>query len=301
MEHRSLPDTGDADGGRCPVCDGASDSWLTVRSHSLLRCRRCRHGWLAGAADPEGLAAVYDADYFEGDQDGYPDYLGTEPVHRRRARVSLDALGALAVPPGRLLDVGCAAGFLLDEARKRGWQVAGAEPSRAMREHARRRLGEDAVVPHGCAHLTRPLRPFDAVTLIQVLEHAPGPPRESLSRIAGQLRPGGVLLLETWDADSWTARAAGRHWQQLSPPSVRHWYTRPSLERALSSVGLSIVEVTCPGKVVELDHVLWLAQSRYLGRIAAAARTLLGRLGGRHLALPYRLDDLIRVLAVKTH
>ena len=63
------------------------------------------------------------------------EYLSEEAGRRATANRLLDLIGA-HVPRGRLLDVGCGHGLLLDEARERGYDTVGpgAEPrGRALR------------------------------------------------------------------------------------------------------------------------------------------------------------------------
>ena len=77
--------------------------------------------------DPMELYALYGETYFHNDQSGvvgYTNYLKDEPNIRRTFAGRLKRLSQV-VQPGKLLDVGCAAGFFLDEARKIGWQVQG--------------------------------------------------------------------------------------------------------------------------------------------------------------------------------
>ena len=118
----------------CEACGNArTGAWLIARGYELVRCPSCGHGQQTARADIAALRRRYDHDYFFGDPDGYADYLSAEPAHRINARRHLDVVERLARPPGKLLDVGCAAGFLLDEARAAGWVVAGVEPSRRWR------------------------------------------------------------------------------------------------------------------------------------------------------------------------
>src|SRR5919197_1902241 len=67
-------------------------------------------------------------------------YLAEEAGRRATAAHLLDLIGE-HVGTGRLLDVGCGHGLLLDEARGRGYEVVGLELSRAAVRHARDVLG----------------------------------------------------------------------------------------------------------------------------------------------------------------
>ena len=67
----------------------------------------------------------------------------TEEAGRRATAARLLDLIAAQVPAGRLLDVGCGHGLLLDEARRRGYDTVGLELSREAARHAREALGLD--------------------------------------------------------------------------------------------------------------------------------------------------------------
>jgi SAM-dependent methyltransferase len=113
----------------------------------------------------------------------------------------------------RLLDVGCSSGAFLLSARKLGFQVEGVEPSADAAQTAR---GMGLQVFNGFLEQARyPDASFDAVTLIEIVEHV----RDALALMrecARILRPGGVLLVTTPNAHSWTARSMGHRWAGFS-------------------------------------------------------------------------------------
>src|SRR3954452_6818432 len=94
-------------------------------------------------------------------------YLDEEVGRRATARRLRDLIGA-RVPAGRLLDVGCGPGLLLDEARRCGYAPVGLEVSRAAARHATEVLGLD--VRGFPFEACEPLERFDVVVLADVLE-----------------------------------------------------------------------------------------------------------------------------------
>src|SRR5688572_25109555 len=92
----------------------------------LYVCSAC--GTVAQDGVPHGAALLA---LYRDMQDGA--YLEEEAGRRATARRLLDLIERQVPPPGRLLDVGCGHGLLLDEARTRGWSVLGLEPSVAAR------------------------------------------------------------------------------------------------------------------------------------------------------------------------
>jgi 2-polyprenyl-3-methyl-5-hydroxy-6-metoxy-1,4-benzoquinol methylase len=162
-------------------------------------------------------------------------YLGEEPGRRATAAHLLDLIGA-RVASGRLLDVGCGHGLLLDEARSRGYETVGLELSRSAARHAREALGLD--VREQPVESFIDLDGFDVVVLADVIEHLDDPVA-AVDRCAGLLRPGGVLCVVTPDPSSVTARLAGRRWWGFVPAHAC-LLPRATLRELLSARGLVI-------------------------------------------------------------
>jgi SAM-dependent methyltransferase len=219
----------------CPVCAGPTAAERRFGDVPLRRCADCGFTLLVGDVDPD----LYGDRYFETYAGG--DYLAHEARRRRESRLRLRLLARVAPPPGRLLEVGAAAGFFLDEARTAGYDGKGVEPNPAMAAFARARLrldvrtgtlGETALDPGS----------FDAVCAFHVLEHIDRP-LEAARSIHGALRPGGHLLVEVPNAESATARRRGAHWPPLDlPHHVGHHGPR-SLRTLLERAGFQVLLV----------------------------------------------------------
>jgi SAM-dependent methyltransferase len=162
-------------------------------------------------------------------------YLAEETGRRATAAHLLD-LVAEHVAGGRLLDVGCGHGLLLDEARRRGFDVVGLELSRSAARHAREALDldvrevplEEFAVWDG----------FDVVVLADVLEHLDDPVA-AVERCARLLAPGGALCVVTPDPSSLTARVAGRRWWGYVPAHAC-LLPRATLRELLGEQGLVV-------------------------------------------------------------
>ena len=234
-------------GTACRVCDGelvllvsgngnghlAADAFAPSshepgRHGDLLTCVEC--GTVQQPALPAG-AQLHDL-YRDMRDDAY---LAEETGRRATAATLLDLIGE-HVASGRLLDVGCGHGLLLDEARRRGYDVVGLELSRAAARHAREKLGLDVrEVP---LEEFASWESFDVVVLADVIEHLEDPV-EAVERCARLLRADGALCVVTPDPSSVTARMAGSRWWGYLPAHTC-LLPRATLRELLGAQGLFV-------------------------------------------------------------
>lgn len=140
--------------------------------------------------------------------------------------------------PGKVLDVGCGRGLLLNKLREHGWETFGTELSEEAADYARNALHlpvttqelEDA--NFGDAE-------FDLVVLWHVLEHVRAP-RAMLQEVSRILKPGGLLLIAVPNFGSWEARMSDKGWFHLDVPRHLTHFTPATLEGALGEAGLRI-------------------------------------------------------------
>lgn len=244
------------------------------------------------------LLANFSAGYFEGAEvpGGYDDYAADEPLHRRNSRRRLTnvAKHRRGRPPGAMLDIGCAYGYALDEARSQGWTVVGVEPSPSAAQRAAA-LGIRVFHDAGAALAEYP-EGFDVVCMCQVLSHVEDPV-SAVTSAAKALKPGGLLFIETWRRDAFLARLAGRRWHVISPPTVVWLETSASIRRLLDQVGLDVVGWTRGRKTVSVGLVASILDDRPLpGPFAGAARRLTRSRWARS-SLFYPFADLVWVTA----
>lgn len=238
----------------CNQC-GSQDvhPFLPSNGLGLVQCANCRLVFVGSRPEASDLYALYDESYFHNDESGivgYSHYLKDEANIRKTFARRLRRLEQF-VQPGKLLDVGCAAGFFLDEAHKHGWQVQGVDVSNFVVQYARERFGYD-VRQGSLLDQDYPTGDYDLVTLWDVIEHVPDP-KAYIAEIATLLKPGGILSLATPDIESIPARLTGTRWvgYKLSEEHV-YYFSQQTLSRLLESAGFEIVRVQHVGKYVTL-------------------------------------------------
>jgi SAM-dependent methyltransferase len=227
----------------------------------IERCLACGHMQLDRFPSDEELAAAYAAAASD-------DYVEEEAGQRATAREALERIER-HVEPGRLLDVGCWVGFLMAEARDRGWDTLGLEPSEFASTFARERLGLD-VRRTGLLEADLPEGEFDAVVMGDLIEHLVDPHR-GLVHLRRALRPGGVVYMAVPDAGSRVARLMGPRWWSVIPTHVQY-FTRPSLFTLLRRCGYAPVWSGTAPKAFSVRY--------YLERIGGYSRPVAAALTG---------------------
>jgi 2-polyprenyl-3-methyl-5-hydroxy-6-metoxy-1,4-benzoquinol methylase len=234
------------------------------RHGDLLQCREC--GTVQQPILPKG-DQLHDL-YRDMRDDAY---LSEETGRRATANRLLDLIAA-HVPNGRLLDVGCGHGLLLDEARNRGYETLGLELSREAAKHARDALNLDVreLPLESFSEGTNGDSPggFEVVVLADVLEHLDDPV-DAIDRCAQLLRPGGVLCVVTPDPSSLTAKLAGARWWGYLPAHTV-LLPRRTLRELISARGLVIS--------ADVPFVRTFAAKRWVGGLAERLGPLSGPL-----------------------
>lgn len=167
---------------KCRLCDGTVALYASSvyrykeQIFDLVRCSKCGVVSVSPFPDDETVKGFYTDEYFQQDYsfgivEG--DYLSSEAVRIDEYRRILSKIASLT--DGRkLLEVGCAGGGFLKEARSQGWQVTGVDISEWAVKTAKELFGLD--VKQGTLEQMKfPDASFDVVFFGDLLEHLPNP------------------------------------------------------------------------------------------------------------------------------
>lgn len=145
---------------------------------------------------------------------------------RKYAREILDLL---PIKKGHLLDVGCGLGWVVAEAKKRGFLAMGIDPKKDYVRIGRRYLRANLKVASLENFTTK--KKFDVVVAKHVLEHIVKP-GEFLAKTRHLLRPGGYLVVACPNIRSLMAWIFRQRWYGLCP-SEHVWQFTPKILRLL--------------------------------------------------------------------
>ena len=186
----------------CDVCGASStlEPWLEVSlcgvyDRFIHRCRACGFRQVRPRLTAHELSRLYPADYFDATATvGYGDYA-REAQRRARDAYFLTKRLRRQTSAGRVLEIGCALGFLLAPLKRAGWDVDGVDASAFATYYARTRFG--LRITCGTLEASRfPDAAFDLVVQKDLLEHV-SRPREHLLETRRIMRPGGEVWLIT--------------------------------------------------------------------------------------------------------
>jgi SAM-dependent methyltransferase len=212
---------------------------------NIVKCTECGHMQLERFPTEDEL----NAEYAKAASDDYVDEEAGQRVSAARVLERTERYAG----PGKLLDLGCWVGFLMAEARDRGWDPVGIEPSTFASDYARDRLGLN-VRTDDLYTADLPEAPFDAVVMGDVLEHLTRA-GDALDRIATLLKPDGVLVLLLPDAGSRTAKILGKRWWSVIPTHI-HFFTRDSAATMLRRHGYEPLYVATDPKDFTWEYYL---------------------------------------------
>jgi len=230
----------------CNLC--GSDDTRTIRESTgegrIVRCRRCQLTYVSPRIAWDPVLQYESDEYHEKGElatgrPGYTSYSSDRPVLSPYfGRIAAEI--ARVKPGGKVLEIGAASGFFLEQARAHGLDPAGIEPSRACQRIIREELGipvlagslEEAAIPPGT---------FDAVALFQTIEHFDDP-LAGLQKMASALKPGGLIVITTPNQAGWFARIARRRWYEYKPKEHLYYFTPRTLARMLEAAGFERIE-----------------------------------------------------------
>ena len=173
----------------------------------------------------------------------YPeDYWGGEPTEEWLQLTQADKLRSLShckLSGGRILDVGCGAGYFLRLLDEKTWMRFGVEISPQAAHEAAKILGERNIYIGNLLDTFFPAASFDCLTFWSSLEHM-NDPRANLVEARRIIKPGGSILIEVPNNASYQARHFKGDWFAIDAPRHRYHFTAQILNQALQDTGFEV-------------------------------------------------------------
>lgn len=260
--------------GSCVICAGTELVALPrFGSAHLVRCASC-HLTFAGRRPSD----VELAEHYR----GYGSAWRDSEITRSRYRELLDSFEPFR-KSNRILDMGCGAGYFLEEAAKRGWDAYGSEFGDLPLELSRDR--GLTVVPAPLARDAFPPGHFDVVTSFEVVEHLRDPLSEAAT-LANLVRTGGLFYCTTPNFNALSRHLLGPRWEAIGYPEHLNYFTPRTITSWLRGFGFRQIELATTG----------LSPGQLLQHLPLGARRQAGAAGVGSSGVP-DLDARVRAAA----
>jgi len=272
---------------RCVLCGQEARLSCVLEGGTYFRCEACGGMFLHPTPTLEEMRAYAEKHYRTG---VYAEYAKARPLKIATFRRRLELIRKHR-STGKLLDLGCACGFMIEAALEAGFDARGVEFSeeaiRAAAPAIRSRIHRGDV---------NDLAPgeWDVITAFDIIEHAQDP-LASLRRWAGLLRPGGLLVITSPDTASVLRKIMGSRWPMLQPFQHTAMFSREAIGGFLEGAGLRPLElqkaekVMTPGYLVGQLELYFPRASRLVQRAGAAFPKLMNR------PINFRIGEFIAI------
>ena len=282
----------------CTICGSGNPHLAFMKDeYRILHCSDCDHLFTDLKMTPKKVEIIYSDSYFNDGGSGYDDYTVEKEMLINRGEYYADKMRKFMVP-GKVLDIGAAAGFILKGFENRGWHGTGIEPNKSMADYGKNIVGVN--IKKGSFECVKLEEKFDLIILIQVVAHLYNL-NSSIKKIYKNLNPGGHLLIETWNKDSLTARLFGKNWHEYSPPSTLNFFGIRSLKKLLSNNNFLFVAKGTPRKSIHSKHAKSILKHKLLEIPGIKWMAGITILIPENKLIPYPAEDLFWFLFKKTN
>lgn len=263
--------------------------------YRVVRCQGCSLVFTNPRLSEAQIAAMYQTAYWQSDEAkefGYTDYLKDKDLYLNTYRMRREVITQRKPTPGRVLDVGSAAGFFLATMKEIGWECHGIELSSYMAAKSKEMFGLEHIHAGSIEAIDLPEKHFDVISFWDVIEHLEDPVPH-LARARELLKDDGILIIETQNVESRFAKVMGKKWQHYKMAEHLYHFGPETVKTLLERAGFAILENTPKrgGKKVSFNFIV-----ERVGKIHPVLSTLaapLKLIGERSLYVNLRDEMLI--------
>lgn len=239
---------------KCPVCGSDSpEKGAALGSGAVYACAACSVRFISPQPSDEELRAVYGEGYYGSwGLSGSRENESVKAMKTATFDLRLDLISRYKTS-GNILDVGCATGYFLEAAEKRGFIPYGVEISDYSSAAAKEKFGDGRVHSGVLEDCPFPDGHFDVIAMSDLLEHVRDPLR-TLAAARRLLKDDGAVMIMTPDTDSLTGRIMGSRWTHYKPEHL-FYFNRRSLSLLAEKSGFNAVNFESAKKAMNLQYV----------------------------------------------
>jgi len=215
----------------CAIC--SSDQtipFLKKDSFNIVKCLECGLVYVTPRLTFKELEEFYATNYYE--------YVESYDLDFQRRKGAIRWIRKYKTS-GKLLDIGCSVGSMLEAANKY-FDSLGIDVAEWSLEDARKR---NLNVLNGTLEdINFEKETFDVVTFTEVIEHIHDPV-SFLKEVNRVLKPQGIIYITTGNIDGWRARRDGHKWYYLTPQYHIYFFSPKTIRKILEQSGFEVLEV----------------------------------------------------------
>ncbi len=238
----------------CPNCTATAYTVQhKVQQWQIVQCKHCKFTYTNPRLTNSAIIALYQSNYFANQQFGYSNY--NENPHLKKLNFKKWITDALPhcnrTHNLTALDVGCAAGYALEEYKNLQIQADGLD----MDEQYIYNLTQQ-----GYTIYTKPLlqnvynKQYHIISLFDVVEHLTDV-HLHFAKLQQLLVTGGIVIIVTPNYNSTQRRLLGSKWFQFKPIEHINYFTKKSLKSLASRHGLQMLVCNTSGQFADVNFI----------------------------------------------
>lgn len=219
---------------QCYLCKNKKLKLIVDLDWPIKKCLQCHLVQVSPMPSKADVNRLYQGDYWK----NFSFYSSQLPAHEKYFHKKILDIKKLR-NRGRLLDVGCAFGSLIKEAKKQGFDSKGIDISRYAIDQCKK---NDLNAETGAITDLKERNYYDIVTAFEVVEHERDP-LLTVKTAYQLLKPNGLLVVSVPDSNSWSSKIMGKYWFGYRHKEHLFHFTKDSLDRLFRSSGFKDIVI----------------------------------------------------------
>lgn len=233
---------------KCPLCNSGhlnnfmicKDFSVSQESFAIVQCKKCELKFTNPRPEKESLPQYYkSANYISHTDKGNSLINVAYKVARYFTIRNKVKFISQFHQKGNLLDFGCGTGAFILNAKQKGWNVLGVEPSDDARNNIDKKFQPFIF---SSVKEIKLKKYFHVITLWHVLEHV-ADLAETLKKLRKLLAPGGTIIIAVPNCDSYDAQHYKEFWAAYDVPRHLYHFTPKTMKELLLSRKLKLQKI----------------------------------------------------------
>lgn len=227
----------------CSLCGSSANKILQkFGEYKIVSCNDCGFVFTA-TRDRKSLKSLYREEYFHIEDSrqkkrGYRSYEKDRDHHLYYFEKKMLLIKNF-ISKGKILDVGCALGFFMEAAKKKGFDPYGVDISDYAISYALKKFPNTVFLNTLMgARLER--GSFDCLTMFQTIEHLNNP-LENLKEANRVLKKNGIVVIATPNYDCLIRKLMGNYWFEYKPEEHLNFFDKRTIKLLLEKSGFRLM------------------------------------------------------------